>query len=131
MGAGWFILLFWPPLRHARAAVRVIVTGYALTLVLLMPLFWVIGSQANPGLAQAVARAPMVVSGPQCDYDPFPPSSRAGRRRPAARLLDHLLGKGVAYKLHQGGALAVTIGTVPSATDNDAAMPRSRQPNRT
>ncbi len=58
LGAGWFIL-FGHLLGHAGRR-RVIATGYALTLVLLMPLFWLIGSQANPGLSAAAARAPIV-----------------------------------------------------------------------
>jgi MFS family permease len=39
-----------------------IVWGYFLTLLLLFPAFWVIGSAANPGLAEAAKRAPVVIS---------------------------------------------------------------------
>jgi MFS family permease len=118
VGAGWFIL--FGHLSDTLGRRRVIGTGYALTLVLLLPLFWLIGSQANPGLSEATERAPIVVSGSQCDYDPFASSFARGQATPCAKLLDHLAGKGVPYTLHQGGALAVTIGNVASATDNDA-----------
>ncbi|MBO9580017.1 MAG: MFS transporter [Sphingobium sp.] len=118
IGAGWFIL--FGHLSDKLGRRRVIGTGYALTLVLLMPLFWLIGSQANPGLAQATARAPIVVSGSQCDYDPFASSFSRKQTTPCAKVLDHLASKGLSYTLHQGGALAVTIGNVPTATDNDS-----------
>jgi nitrate/nitrite transporter NarK len=48
-----------------------IVWGYALTLLMLFPLFWLMGSAANPGLAAAAERAPVVVSGDRCEFDPF------------------------------------------------------------
>ncbi|MBK9431684.1 MAG: MFS transporter [Sphingomonadales bacterium] len=48
-----------------------IVWGYALTLLTLFPLFWLMGSAANPGLALAAERAPVTVSGDLCDFDPF------------------------------------------------------------
>ena len=40
---------------------RPIVWGYVASLVLLFPLFWGIGELANPGLAQAVRSAPIVI----------------------------------------------------------------------
>jgi MFS family permease len=41
-----------------------IVIGYALTLVLMFPLFWVIGSAANPAGRSGAREAPVIVSGP-------------------------------------------------------------------
>ena len=119
VGAGWFVL--FGHLSDTLGRRRVIATGYALTLVLLMPLFWLIGSQANPGLTAAAARAPIVVTGPECDYDPFASSFSRKQATPCANVLDHFAGKGLSYTLRQGKTLTVTVGATPAAaTDNES-----------
>lgn len=113
-GSAWFILFGYLSDRLGRR--RVIATGYVLTLLLLLPIFWLIGGQANPGLARAAERAPIVVMGPQCDYDPF----ASGQVTPCAQVLDHLAGKGLRYALHKADTLSVTVGNIPvTATDNE------------
>jgi MFS family permease len=82
-----------------------IVIGYALTLLLLFPTFWFIGHHANPGLAQAAERAPIVVSGPDCSYNPFKPAQTSH----CATLQGDLAGMGTSYKLGQGAALSMTV----------------------
>lgn len=83
-----------------------IVVGYALTLLALFPLFWLMGSAANPNLAAAAERAPVVVTGNNCAYNPFAKaqSSECGQ------LLDYLTKKGAAYQTESGQGLALTIG---------------------
>ncbi|MDC0887154.1 MFS transporter [Altererythrobacter sp.] len=78
-----------------------ILIGNVLTLILLFPAFWGIGALANPGLSQAAQTAPVVVSGPQCTYDPFADdqSTQCGR------LLQDLTTSGVAYSLEESEML--------------------------
>ena len=57
MGLGWFILFGRLSDRVGRKPP--IVIGYILTLILLFPIFWLIGAAANPALSQAAARAPV------------------------------------------------------------------------
>ncbi|WP_088309016.1 MFS transporter [Novosphingobium sp. B 225] len=83
-----------------------IVIGYALTLLLLVPTFWVMGAHANPGLAAAAQRAPIVVSGPDCDFDPF----RSEQASECGKLLADLTSVGVSYSLQQNSALQLRIG---------------------
>lgn len=68
-GLGWFVLFGKVSDRVGRK--KPIVIGYALTLLLLFPLFWLMGSAANPQLAEAAERAPVTIERAQCDFDPF------------------------------------------------------------
>jgi MFS family permease len=86
-----------------------IVWGYALTLVLIFPIFWMIGAYANPSLADAARRAPVVVSGPDCSYAIFSPEQKT----PCAKLLADLSGSGVAYSRGTGAKLSLTVGGRP------------------
>lgn len=83
-----------------------IVIGYALTLLLLFPTFWLLGSAANPELAAAAQRNPVVVSGSDCDYSPFAAeqTSRCGK------LLADLSASGISYSLRQTGNFTATVG---------------------
>lgn len=115
-GCGFFILFGHLSDRIGRK--KPIVIGYALTLVLLFPLFWAIGGAANPGLAEAAKRAPVVVRGPDCTYDPF----AAKQVDACGRILDQLSKKGIAYKTDRAEAVVVTIGGVPVADAGPAGL---------
>lgn len=103
-GLGWFVLFGWLSDRVGRKLP--IVIGYALTLVMLFPLFWVIGGAANPDLARAARQAPVVVSGPDCHYSPF----RQMQADECGKLLDFLSKKGVTYATARAPVTVVTIG---------------------
>lgn len=120
VGSAWFVL--FGHLSDKWGHRRTMAIGYALTLVLLLPIFWLIGSRANPGLMQAVARAPITVTGEACNYDPF----ATAQATPCARVLDQLTAKGLHYTLVRGDSLGVSIGSIhipePSAAAIDAAI---------
>jgi MFS family permease len=104
MGLFWFVLFGRLSDRIGRK--RLIVGGYVMTLILLFPLFWLIGSAANPQLTQAADRAPIVVSGPDCSFNPF------SRKQESAcgQLLDYLSKKGIRYTLEGAPVVGLTIG---------------------
>jgi MFS family permease len=68
-GLVWFVLFGRLSDRVGRK--KPIVIGYALTLLLLFPIFWLIGSAANPQLAAASTRAPIVIERQACAFNPF------------------------------------------------------------
>ncbi|RJF85553.1 MFS transporter [Sphingomonas cavernae] len=103
-GLVWFVLFGWLSDKVGRK--KPIVIGYALTLLLLFPIFKMIGGAANPELASAAARAPVVVAGPDCGYDPFA-RMQAGE---CGKLLDYFSKKGVSYTKVEASAVSVTIG---------------------
>jgi len=121
-GAGLFWFIYFGRLSDRVGRKGPIVIGYAVTLVLLFPIFWVMGSAANPALAHAAKRAPVVVSGPHCTYDPF----AAKQVDQCGQLLDYFSKKGIAYTKDTTPAIAVIIGgdAVPdtSPAGLDAAL---------
>ena len=117
---GWFILFGTLSDRIGRKPS--IVLGYALTLMLLFPLFHVMAAAANPGMAAAARRAPVIVSGPDCRYNPF---ATGKQRTPCAQVLEHLTSKGVIYrKMHTPG-LAVIIGNRPVLDRSPAGLDKA------
>ena len=89
-----------------------IIVGAVLTLILLFPIFWAMSSLANPGLAEAAERNPVVVSGPQCNADPF--ADLFGREQSACgKILETLTASGVRYDRVPAEALSLTVGGAP------------------
>ncbi len=103
-GMGFYVLSGKLSDRIGRK--KPIVWGYALTLLALFPLFWMIGAYANPGLHAAAERAPVVVAGPECDYSVFAPDQST----PCAKIYADLSGVGVAYSRVDAAEFAVTVG---------------------
>jgi len=93
-----------------------IIIGAALSLALLFPLFWLMGSFANPQLAAAAEATPIVVSGPACETDPFAEMFQRDQTD-CGKMLETLTASGVAYTLTPGETLSVTAGGNPIAID--------------
>ena len=85
-----------------------IVVGAALSLALLFPIFWGIGAMANPGLSASAQRAPVVVSGTGCTYQPFAEEQRTA----CGKLLQELSNLGISYTIagKTAGSLDLRIG---------------------
>ncbi|MFW2829295.1 MFS transporter [Sphingomonas sp. ID0503] len=116
----WFILFGWVSDKIGRK--KPIVIGYALTILAIFPLFHWMAASGNPELAAASARAPVVVTGSDCTYDPF-----AQKEQPTAcgKVLDVLSKKGVSYTKATGAvgaAPVLTIGGEPVDASDKAAI---------
>ncbi|MGH6780488.1 MAG: MFS transporter [Sphingomonadaceae bacterium] len=115
-GLVWFVLFGWLSDKVGRK--KPIVMGYALTLLLLFPIFKMIGGAANPHLAEASARAPVVVAGPDCSYNPFAKIQQGE----CGKLLDYFSKKGVTYTKAEAAQVSVTIGGQPVADTSPATL---------
>ncbi len=94
-----------------------IIIGAVLALLTLFPSFWIMGSLANPGLAEAAERTPVVVSGPQCSTDPF--AELFDREQSdCGKLLGTLTSSGVSFSVSAAEELALTVGGEPVAIDD-------------
>jgi MFS family permease len=92
-----------------------IIIGAIASLALLFPVFWGIGSLANPGLEASSRAAPVTIGGAQCEYDPFAEVQAS----PCGRALQDLTALGVPYAI--GGEAAdaqLAIGTETYSYDD-------------
>jgi MFS family permease len=123
-GAGliFFVLFGWLSDRVGRKTP--IVIGYALTLILLFPIFGIMGKAANPDLAAAAARAPVVVGGQDCSYSPF----AKVQTTECGKALDMLTKRGVPYSVNREltgviiGDFRASAGRYPTAAELDASL---------
>ena len=119
-GMAAFIFFGWLSDRVGRK--KPIMIGYALMLLLLMPLYQFMGSTANPALYKAAEQSPVLVSGPDCSFHPF----AKVQPTPCGQLLDHFSTRGIPYEKAAATHTSVTIGGTPvsdlSADGIDAAL---------
>lgn len=104
LGMGFFIVFGALSDRIGRK--KPIVFGYAATLLLMFPAFWLMGAAANPELAAAAARNPVVVSGAECNYSPFASEQDSN----CGKLLGDMAASGITYTLEDAPTFAVTVG---------------------
>lgn len=104
LSMGFYILVGKYSDRVGRK--KPIIWGNILTLILLFPCFWFLGQVANADLQQSVTSAPVVISGPDCDYDPFADEQKTN----CGRLLQDMTGFGIAYQIDKADMVSLNIG---------------------
>jgi len=120
VGMGFFIWAGHLSDRMGRK--KPIVWGYGVTLVLLFPLFWWMGSVANPSLQAAAVRAPVTVTGSRCDFDPFAQQQETA----CGKTLGELTRLGVPYTVVQTDSafdsVTIRIGEREVASEDPALL---------
>ncbi|WP_051698858.1 MFS transporter [Erythrobacter longus] len=106
IGMGFYILVGkWSDKVGRKLPIMI---GAIATLALLFPAFWGLGSLANPALAEASERTPIVVSGPECVTDPFAELFDRDQTD-CGKILGTLTASGVTYTLTPGDELKITV----------------------
>jgi MFS family permease len=68
-GMGMMFFVLFGHISDKIGRKKPVVIGYVLTLLLLFPIFWMMGHAANPGQAETARSAPITVVADQCDFD--------------------------------------------------------------
>ena len=105
---------------------RPIIIGAVLSLLLLFPAFWAMGSLANPGLEKAAKATPVAVAGPACSTDPFAELFNREQSQ-CGRVLEVLTSNGVPYELASAETISLKAGDQeidlsPDLFDDGAAL---------
>lgn len=95
-----------------------IIIGAILTLFLLFPAFWGLGSLANPGIAEAAERSPVIVSGQECTTDPFADLFDREQTQ-CGKVLETLTAAGVPYTVEPGETPGLSVGGNAVAMDDN------------
>ena len=97
VGCGW--------LSDQIGRKKLLLIGYAASLVLLFPVFHLMADGANPALEEATRASPVTIMLPPCDYSVFgKPGSEC------AQALDYLVKRGVSYSKLASPTLGLAVG---------------------
>ncbi|MEO0500351.1 MAG: MFS transporter [Pseudomonadota bacterium] len=99
-----FVLFGWLSDRIGRK--KVMVGGYAATLLLLFPLYQLVADAANPALMRAMAENPVTIAAPEdCDYSVLADVQATD----CARSLEWFVGNGIEYTRVPAGDAGLVV----------------------
>lgn len=85
---------------------RLLLIGYALAIVLVFPIFWMMADAANPALERATKASPVTLSLPECDFNVLNPKHTT----PCAQALNFLTKRGISYSKNRSDDLILRVG---------------------
>lgn len=85
---------------------KLLLAGYALSMLLIFPLFHMMANGANPALARATAQNPVVLELPPCEFSVFARQQTSD----CAKALGYLAKRGIAYTKQEAPTVALNVG---------------------
>ncbi len=109
-----YVFFGWASDRLGRK--KLLLFGYAVSLLLIFPLFRMMADGANPALGEATRNSPVTIALPPCDFSVF-----VKQTTQCGKALEFLTKRGINYAKQPGADLALKVGsaTVPGF-DKDA-----------
>lgn len=120
---GMVFFIYFGKLSDRVGRKKPIVIGYALTLLLLFPTYWFIGSVAkDPAHTSSIE---WTLRGPDCSYSPF----AAKQETRCGKLMGDFAGAGVPYTLEKSEELELVVGGAKVIPLDDIALddPKARK----
>lgn len=99
---------------------KLLLTGYALAMISIFPLFHMMADGANPALARATANSPVRLELPACDFSVFAPKQDT----PCAKALGYLAKRGINFAKiapYAPGEVALNVGNTRIAGFDEKA----------
>jgi MFS family permease len=85
---------------------RLLLLGYALAIVGVFPIFWMMADAANPALSKATAANPVTLSLPKCDFNAL----NRVHETECAQALNFLSKRGIAYSKQRSETVSLKVG---------------------
>lgn len=105
LAAPVYVLCGWMSDRVGRK--KLLLIGYALSIVSVFPIFWMMADAANPALERATASSPVLLQLPDCDFNVLKPK----QTEPCAKALNFLSKRGISYTKQASSELGLKVGT--------------------
>ncbi len=112
LAAPLYVAAGWLSDKYGRK--RILLLGYALSMLLTFPLFYAMADAANPALSKATATSPVTVVSPPCDFT-IKAILLGKHETPCAKAMNFLSKRGISYTKAQGSALIVKVGNAEVA----------------
>jgi MFS family permease len=85
---------------------RLLLLGYALAIVGVFPIFWMMADAANPALSRATATNPVTLSLPKCEFNAL----NRVHETDCAKALNFLSKRGIAYAKQESADVSLSVG---------------------
>ena len=99
---------------------RILLTGYALSMLLTFPLFWTMADAANPALSKATATNPVMLVGSGCDYG-LGDILANNQDTECKKALNFLSKRGISYAKQDGPEVVLKVGSAEVRGFDDKA----------
>jgi MFS family permease len=104
LAAPTYVACGWLSDRWGRK--RLLLTGYALAIVGVFPIFWMMADAANPALAKATATNPVTLSLPECEFNALSTKHQTD----CAKALNFLTKRGIGYTKQPSENVSLKVG---------------------